>query len=245
MDSTPRHESRLVTTDWVAEHLTDPHVVLIDASPDVSLYPQGHIAGAVNWSAEALLGAPIHRPHRFRTAMERLLAASGIDNYATIVVYGSSGNLAAARALWLLTVCGHRDVRLLDGGRDQWLREGRPLSTAAAQRVRATYRAARTNDTCRAMRRELRRDAPDRVIVDAGTGAHVAPGAVRIPWSSTLTGDGAFKSAAALESLFAVHGVTRARQIVTCSPDGAASAHAWFALSRVLGFPHVRNCEGA
>lgn len=243
--SNPRPDSPLVTTAWLAEHLTDPHVVLVDASADASLYPQGHIAGAVNWSAEPLLGAPIDRPHRFRTAMERLLAASGIDNYATVVLYGSPANLGAARALWRLTLCGHRDVRLLDGGREQWLREGRPLSTAPAHRVHATYKTAPAGATYRAVPRDLRRDAPGRVIVEAGTGGSVAQGIVPIPWPSIMNDDGTFKSAAALESLLAAHGVTRAHRVVTCSPDGAASAHLWFALSRVLGFPHVRNCEGA
>jgi thiosulfate/3-mercaptopyruvate sulfurtransferase len=245
MDNRPRSDSGLVTTAWVAEHLTDPHVVLVEASHDPSLYPVGHIAGAVNWSAEALLAAPVVRPHRFRAAMERLLAAGGIDNYSTVVLYGSAGSLLAARALWLLALCGHPDVRLLDGGRDRWVVEGRPVSVHPAQRVAATYRAAADAGGARAVCRDLRRSAPGRAFVDAGTGDGVKPGAIRIPWSATVNHDRTFKSAVALESLFAAHGVTRAHHVVTCSADAAASAHIWFALSRVLGFPHVRNYESA
>jgi thiosulfate/3-mercaptopyruvate sulfurtransferase len=136
-------------------------------------------------------------------------------------------------------------VRLLDGGRAKWLHEGRALSTAATRRVAATYRASSTNGAYRVLSRDLRADAGQQAVVDAGMTAIFASGAAHIPWPSTLNDDGTFRSSSTLETLFGAHGITRAHHIVTRSADGTASAHAWFALSRVLGFPHVRNCEGA
>jgi thiosulfate/3-mercaptopyruvate sulfurtransferase len=242
MDSRSPLASGLVSTQWLAEHFTHPHVAIVEVSVDRGLYAShGHIAGAVDWSGEPAVTDPIRRPQRFRASMERLLARSGIDNYSTVVLYGDGANAAAVRALWCLTLCGHADARLLDGGRDGWVREGHPLSTAAAARVQATYRAIATNGSYRAKPRELR--SAESIVIDAGAEASVT-GAVRVPWASTLSGDGTLQSAAALESLFASRGITREHHIVTCSPERGAAAHVWFALSRVLGFPHVRNCEG-
>jgi thiosulfate/3-mercaptopyruvate sulfurtransferase len=244
MTGNPRSESATVSTRWLAEHFTHPHVAIVEVSRDGGVYGQGHIAGAVDWSREPVVTDPIHRPQRFRASMERLLARSGIDNYATVVLYGDAANVAAARALWCLALCGHTDASLLDGDRDLWVREGHPLSTAPAARVQATYRAIATNGSYRAKPRELRRAGRESVVIDAGAEASV-DGAVRIPWPSTLNDDGTLKAAPALESVFASHGITRGHHIVTCSHEYAAAAHLWFALSRVLAFPHVRNCEGA
>ncbi len=238
-------EPALVTTSWVADHLADPHVVVVEVSGDPAVYRAGHLAGAVNWSARSLLTAPIERPQRFRASMERLLGSAGIDNYATVVIYGDASDPAAAGAAWRLALCGHRDVRLMDGGRRRWIAEQRPLSAATPARVHAAYKASPADDRWRASRRDLTRRPDGCVVVDAG----VRPGALNdarhIPWVSLVGTDGGFKPAGTLESVFAARGVTRAHHVITWSEEGGESAHAWFALARILGYPRVRNREGA
>jgi thiosulfate/3-mercaptopyruvate sulfurtransferase len=236
----------LVSTAWLAEHLTDPHLAIVEASRDLTAFGRGHIAGAVDWSPQRLLTNPVRGVRPFAAAMERLLAASGIDNYSTVIVYGDAGNRVATAAVWRLALCGHADVRLLDGGREKWAREGRALDANLPARVHTTYKVTVPDRALRAVPRDLtsRAGSPASVVVDGGLGAIGQPGAVRVPWSSTLNDDGTFKKTDALESLFTEQGLTRLHRVITCSTDAAASAHLWFALSRVLGFPHVRHCEG-
>jgi thiosulfate/3-mercaptopyruvate sulfurtransferase len=236
----------LVTADWVAEHRTDPHVVLVEVNADATLYDRGHITGAVDWSGRPALARPLRPGRRFSAAMARLLGDSGIDNYSTVVLFGDHGNRFAADACWRLVLCGHPDVRLMDGGRDAWPRAGRALTHAAPNPMRTTYRATGPDARFHVSRGAIGRGGDGGpVIVDVG--AEGVPGAPRrdihVPWTETLREDGTFKPGEALRRLFQTNGISREQPLVTCAAARRESAHTWFVLSRMLGYPDVRNCE--
>jgi thiosulfate/3-mercaptopyruvate sulfurtransferase len=257
----------LVSSDWVAEHLSDSGVVLAEVDENTDLYEEGHIPGAVKLHWRDDLQDPVERDIVDKDRFERLLGERGIGTDTTVVVYGDKNNWFAAYAYWYLKVYGHKDVRILDGGRQKWIDENRELSTNGARREPASYSAQDANESIRARRDQVREwiGAADRALVDvrspqeysgelvappgyeqegASRAGHI-PGAESIPWAQAVRDDGTFKSADDLRALYAGKGVTEDKKVTAYCRIGERSAHTWFVLHELLGFKDVRNYDGS
>ncbi|MBI4310854.1 MAG: sulfurtransferase [Chloroflexi bacterium] len=257
----------LVSTDWVAQHLNDPKVRLVEVDVDTSSYEQGHIPGAVGWNWKTQLQDNVRRDLVSKAAMEELLSESGIGNDTTVVLYGDNNNWFAAWAYWQLKYYGHRDVRLMNGGRAKWMAEDRPLTTEVPVHSRATYRAQQPNEGVRAYRDQVAQHVRSRkgALVDVRSpeefrgellapahlpqetsqrGGHI-PGAVNIPWSKTVNEDGTFKSADELRRLYEGAGVTPDKEVIAYCRIGERSSHTWFVLNELLGYRSARNYDGS
>ena len=257
----------LVSTQWVAEGLKDPKIRVIEVSVDAAAFDQGHIPGAValNWFHDLE-----ERPHRdiaSKATMERLLGNAGVSPNTTIVVYGDNNNWFATYAYWLFRLYGHRDVRVMNGGRKKWMDEGRPMTKEAATYPKVPYEAKQPDTSIRAMRDTVLQSLPNagKGLVDvrsprefsgellapenlpqegAQRGGHV-PGAVNIPWGEAVRPDGTFKSADELQALYQGRGITPDKEIIAYCRIGERSAHTWFVLKELLGYPKVRNYDGS
>lgn len=263
------HPEVLVDTTWVADHLTDPGVRLVESNEDVLLYETGHIPGAVKLDWVGDLNDPVVRDYLDAPRFAELMASKGISNDTTVVLYGDRHNWWATYAFWVFKLFGHKDVRLLNGGRARWIADGRELTRAVALYPRGTYHAPERDDsTIRAFRDEVReqiKHAAGTALVDVrspqefsgerthmpeypqeGTlrGGHI-PTAVSIPWAQAVNEDSTFKSADELRALYASQGVTDDKQVTTYCRIGERSSHTWFVLTYLLGFPHVRNYDGS
>jgi thiosulfate/3-mercaptopyruvate sulfurtransferase len=267
----------LVETDWAASHLTDPAVRILEVSVDPAAFQQGHIPGAValDWF-EDLEAHPL-RDIASRTKLEQLLGEAGVTNTTTVLLYGDNYNWFAAYAYWLLRYYGHQDARLINGGRNKWIEEGRPLTKEAAKVTPTTYRTRDPNTSIRALReyvvavvaaagRSLLEDGQlRRFLVDvrspkefsgelvapedlpqegAYRGGHI-PGAVNIPWAETVAPDGTFKSSDELRRLYERRQIIPDKEIIVYCRIGERSAHSWFVLTELLGYPNVRNYDGS
>jgi thiosulfate/3-mercaptopyruvate sulfurtransferase len=263
-----KHPEVLVSTDWVAQHLKDPAVRLVEVDVDTTAYDQGHIAGAVGWNWQTQLQDNIRRDLIDKTALEELLGRSGISNDTTIILYGDNNNWFAAYAFWQLKYYGHKDVRLMNGGRKKWIEEKRPLTTEPALLVTGTsYRATGPDESIRARKEDIYatlekrggRQLVDVRSVDEFTGKIIAPpgmtetaqraghipGAANIPWAQAANEDGTFKSADALKQLYEGKGVTGANDVIAYCRIGERSSHTWFVLKYLLGYNHVKNYDGS
>jgi len=262
-----KHPEVLVSTQWAAEHLNDPKIRLVEVDVDTTAYDQGHIAGAVGWNWQSQLQDNVRRDLIDQKALEALLGASGISNDTTILLYGDNNNWFAAYALWQLKYYGHKDVRLINGGRKKWLEEKRPLTTEATKVARAEYHASKPDESIRARKEEIfaavekRRPAElvDVRSADEFTGKIIAPpgmtetaqraghipGAANIPWAQAANEDGTFKSADALKALYDGKGVTGAGEVIAYCRIGERSSHSWFVLKYLLGYDKVKNYDGS
>jgi thiosulfate/3-mercaptopyruvate sulfurtransferase len=262
-----RHPEVLVSTEWAAEHLSDPKVRLVEVDVDTSSYDQGHIPGAVGWNWQTQLQDLVRRDLIDRSTLEKLLSESGISNDTTVVLYGDNNNWFAAYAFWQLKLNGHRDVRLLNGGRKKWIEEKRELSVAGARPAAATYTVSGSDESIRAKRDAVfslvngasRGQLVDVRSVDEFTGKILAPpglsetaqraghipGAANIPWVQASREDGTFKSYEELEQLYGEKGIDGSEEVITYCRIGERSAHTWFALKYLLGFENVRNYDGS
>lgn len=261
------HPEVLVDTDWAAQHLNDPNVRFVEVNVDVAAYENGHIPGAVGWHWKNDLETQIRRNVASRDEIQNLLSRSGISPDTTVVLYGDSSNWFAAYAFWLLKYHGHRDVRLLNGGRQKWQAEGRPASTEHPGYPRVSYGANGPDSSIRALRDFIlpRVGQPGLALVDvrspkeykgellapehlpqegAQRGGHI-PGAKNIVWSEAVREDGTFKSADELRALYAGQDVTPDKEIVAYCRIGERAAHTWFVLKYLLGYPKVRNYDGS
>jgi len=257
----------LVDTAWVAEHLDDADVVLAEVDENTDLYEDGHIPGAVKLHWRDDLQDPIERDIVERERFEQLLGERGIGNETTVVVYGDKNNWFAAYAYWYLKVYGHKDVRILDGGRQKWIDERRELTTDVATPEPRSYAAGEPDESIRARRDQVLQwiGADDRALVDvrspqeysgellappgyeqegASRGGHI-PTAQSIPWAQAVRDDGTFKAAADLRELYGSKGVTSDKKVTAYCRIGERSAHTWFVLHELLGFPDVRNYDGS
>ncbi|MGZ4390011.1 MAG: sulfurtransferase [Gaiellaceae bacterium] len=257
----------LVSTDWVAEHLGDANVVVAEVDENPDLYDEGHIPGAVRLHWRDDLQDPIERDLVEKPEFERLLGGLGISNDTTVVVYGDKNNWFAAYAYWYLKVYGHRDVRILDGGRQKWIDEGRELTTDVPQPGPATYTAQDRDESIRAYRDYVREtiDAGGKNLVDvrspqeyagellappgyeqegASRGGHI-PTAQSIPWAQAVQDDGTFKPADALRELYGAKGIVPEKETIAYCRIGERSAHTWFVLRELLGYEQVRNYDGS
>ena len=210
-----KHPEALVTTEWVASHLEDPKVRLVEVDVDTSAYEKGHIKNAVGWNWTSQLQDNVRRDLLGHRQFENLCSQSGIENHTILVLYGDNNNWFAAYALWQCKYFGHEDVRLMNGGRKKWELEGRPFTADVPRFARTNYTASRPDENIRARREQIfqildRRNSylvdvrsPDeftgKVIAPAGMtetaqrGGHI-PGAVSIPWSKAVNEDGTFRS---------------------------------------------------
>jgi thiosulfate/3-mercaptopyruvate sulfurtransferase len=257
----------LVTTEWLAAHLGDDGLVVAEVDESPELYDDGHVPGAVKLHWRDDLQDPVERDLVDRETFERLLGERGIGNETTVVLYGDKNNWFAAYAYWYLKTYGHADVRILDGGRQKWIDEGRPLTTDVPQPERVTYTAAERDESIRAYRDQVRAwiESGETALVDVRSpgeysGALVSPPgyeqegaqraghiptAVSIPWASAVRDDGTFKSPEELRELYAGQGVTPDREVTAYCRIGERSAHTWFVLRELLGYENVRNYDGS
>ena len=262
-----KHPEVLVSTEWAAQNLNNPKLRLVEVDVDTSAYDQGHISGAVGWNWQTQLQDNVRRDLIEKAALEKLLGASGISNDTTIVLYGDNNNWFAAYAFWQLKYYGHKDVRLINGGRKKWLEEKRPLTTEAANVSPATYRAQNPDESIRARREEvfaiLDARKPGQLVdvrsIDEFTGKIIAPpgmsetaqraghipGAANVPWAQASNEDGTFKSVDALEKLYQSKGITGTDEVIAYCRIGERSSHTWFVLKYLLGYNQVRNYDGS
>ena len=262
------HPEKLVSTDWLAEHLDDPNVVIVESDEDVLLYETGHIAGAVKVDWHMDLNDQLIRDYLDAGRFAELLSAKGIGRDHTVVFYGDNFNWWAAYALWVFTLFGHQDTRLLDGGRQKWIDEGRPLTTDIPARSRTDYPAVVRDDRpIRAYRKAVlaHLDAkgklidvrspqeysgellhmPDYPQEGALRGGHI-PGAANVPWKRAANDDGTFRSLDELRDIYQNEvGLQPEDDVIAYCRIGERSSHTWFVLSHLLGFENVRNYDGS
>ena len=258
----------LVSTDWVAQHLDDPTVKLVEVDVDTEAYSQGHIKGAVGWNWTTQLNDSVRRDILSPQQFEQLMSASGISPNDTVVLYGDNNNWFAAFALWQMKVNGHRDVRLMNGGRKKWVEiEHRETTTALPTITATAYRVtnrdeaalrARQFDVMKAIEAraanlvDVRSPAeftgeviaPPGMTETAQRGGHI-PGAASIPWARAVAEDGSFKSADDLKALYEGAGITPDKPTIAYCRIGERSSHTWFVLKYLLGYPDVRNYDGS
>jgi thiosulfate/3-mercaptopyruvate sulfurtransferase len=260
------NDTALVSTAWVAEHIGDPNVRLVEVDVDTTAYEQGHLRNAVGWNWQTQLGDRVRRDIPTREDWERLLGSSGIGNDTKVVFYGDNNNWFAAFAYWVAKLYGHRDVALMNGGRKKWELERRELVTEPPAVAPATYRASEPDWALRAYQHQVREylGVAGRAMVDVRSPAEFAgeilappglpetaqraghiPGAANVPWGLAANEDGTFKSAAELRQLYGERGVTPEKPVVAYCRIGERSSHTWFALKELLGYPDVRNYDGS
>jgi thiosulfate/3-mercaptopyruvate sulfurtransferase len=256
----------LVDADWVEAHLDDPGVVLVEVDEDTTAYDKGHIRNAVKLDWKKDLQDPVRRDFVDRRGFEQLLSGRGIGNDDTVILYGGNNNWFAAYAYWYFRLYGHRNVKLLDGGRKKWELESREMVTAVPQRPRTSYQASEQDSSLRAMRDEVVDSIGKRNLVDVRspdefTGKLLAPAhlpqeqaqraghiptAKNVPWSKAANDDGTFKSDDALRALYEGEaGLDFGKDTIAYCRIGERSAHTWFVLHELLGQPHVKNYDGS
>ena len=260
------HPDRLVTTGWLAERLRTPGLVVVESDEDVLLYETGHIPGAVKVDWHTELNDQVLRDYLDGAGFARLMRAKGISRDDTVVIYGDKNNWWAAYALWVFTLFGHPDVRLLDGGRGLWLAEQRPIETKAPDREPGDYPVVKRSDgAVRAFRDDVlahlgkplidvrspqeytgeRTHMPDYPDEGALRGGHI-PGAVSVPWARAAAPDGSFRTRAELDAIYRdEQGLSPGDDVIAYCRIGERSSHTWFVLTHLLGFTSVRNYDGS
>jgi thiosulfate/3-mercaptopyruvate sulfurtransferase len=257
----------LVTTEWLAEHLDDEALVVAEVDENPDLYEEAHIPGAVKLHWREDLQDPVERDVVDRETFERLLGQRGIGKDTAVVLYGDKNNWFAAYAYWYLKVYGHADARILDGGRQKWIDEGRELVTDVPSPEAAEYRAQERNESIRAYRDQVREwiERRDVALVDVRSPAEYSgelitppgyeqegaqraghiPTAASIPWASAVRDDGTFKPAEELRELYGGKGIGPDGPVTAYCRIGERSAHTWFVLRELLGYEDVRNYDGS
>ena len=260
------HPEVLVETEWVAQHLSDPKVKVVEVDVDTAAYQQGHIPGTVGWNWTTQTQDQLRRDILNKQQVESLLGQSGVSNDSTLVLYGDNNNWFAAYAFWMLKMYGHADIRLMNGGRKKWVDEKRTITTDATHPAPAMYHAKDPDHNLRAnwqyvhdglknsrhtlvdvrspteFKGEIM--APPGLVETAQRAGHI-PGANSIPWGQTMKEDNTFKSADELQQLYASKGVTPDKEVVAYCRIGERSSHSWFVLKYLLGYNNVRNYDGS
>jgi thiosulfate/3-mercaptopyruvate sulfurtransferase len=263
------HPEALVSTEWVADHLADPTVRLVESNEDLLLYETGHLPGAVkiDWTND--LNDPVVRDYVLRDAFQALLRSKGISQDTTVVFYGDKNNWWATYAFWVFRLFGLTNLRLMDGGRQRWAEEGRPLVTDAVRHRPGDITVpARDDRSLRAFRDEVlahvraggrlvdvrspeefrgeKLHMPEYPQEGAVRGGHI-PGARSIPWARAVNPDThTFRPASELRTLYvAENGLDPNQETIVYCRIGERSSHSWFALTYLLGFAQVRNYDGS
>lgn len=269
MTSQAAHPESIVETDWAARHAGDDNVVLVEVDVDTAAYEQGHIPGAVGWNWTTQLNDTVTRDILSKEQMECLLGESGITPETTVILYGDNNNWFATYAFWQLKIYGHRDARVMNGGRIKWIKEGRDITTAPPKVTPASYTAKDPDMSIRATRDEMLMIASGEACVDmvdvrapaefsgellapanlpqegSQRGGHI-PGATNIPWLTAVNEeDGAFKSIDDLRAAYEGKGITGDGDTVAYCRIGERSSHTWFVLTQLLGYDNVKNYDGS
>ena len=257
----------LVSTDWLAEHANDKGVRVVEVDVDPTVYEKGHIEGAVGWNWKKDLQDQVARDIAPKEALEHLLGKSGITPDTHILLYGDNNNWFAAYAYWALKYYGHDKVQLVDGGRVKWEKEGRQYSTDTPVYSTSSYHFhSSANEKIRAYRDHVLSQIGKAGLVDvrspkeysgellapenlpqegAQRGGHI-PTAVSIPWGTAVNPDnGAFKSVDELKKIYGDNGITPHKEVIAYCRIGERSAHTWFVLHEILGYPDVKNYDGS
>ncbi len=262
------HPEKLVTTDWLAEHLGDPSLRILESDEDVLLYDIGHIPGAqkVDWHAD--LNDPLVRDYVSPAQFQALLRRLGIDEQTTVVLYGDKNNWWATYALWVFELFGFTNTRILDGGRIKWEQEGRPMTVEVPRLPASSYAAPpRSDERIRAFFREVlahvegrgklvdvrspdeytgkKLHMPDYPQEGAMRGGHI-PGAKSVPWARAANPDGTFKGRDELRAIYEGEaGLRKGDDVIAYCRIGERSSHTWFVLTYLLGYDKVRNYDGS
>jgi thiosulfate/3-mercaptopyruvate sulfurtransferase len=266
MNTSYAHPEMLVTTDWVKEHLNDPKIKIVEVDVDTTSYEKGHIKGAIGWNWQTDLQDRIVRDVVDPRTFAELCRRSGISNDDTVILYGDNNNWFAAWALWQFKYHGHKDVRLMNGGRKKWELEKRELSTELPSIIRSNYNIPGSDESIRAYREEIlgtlgqnkinlvdvrspdefsgKIIAPPGMTETAQRAGHI-PGAKSIPWSKAANEDGTFKSSEELQKLYADAGVDFSKPTIAYCRIGERSSHTWFVLKYLLGVNNVKNYDGS
>jgi thiosulfate/3-mercaptopyruvate sulfurtransferase len=256
----------LVSTEWLAENLEREGLVVVESDEDVLLYETGHIPGAVKIDWHTELNDPVTRDYVSAQDFAALLGSKGISRDSTVVIYGDKSNWWASYALWVFKLFGHEDVRLLDGGRDKWIHEGRELTKDVPNVSKTEYPVVERDDsTLRAFRDDVlahfgnplidvrsteeytgeRTHMPAYPEEGALRGGHI-PSAASVPWSRAVGENGVFKSRKELEEIYLDEaGLKNGDKVIAYCRIGERSSHTWFALNYLLGFKNVRNYDGS
>ncbi len=261
------HPEVLVSTEWVATHLNDPAVRIVESDEDILLYEIGHIPGAVKLDWQTDLQDPVERDFVDKAGFEALMSGAGITNETTVVFYGDKNNWYACYTFWLFKYFGHADCRVMNGGRAKWEAEGRPYTREMPTYEPTSYTAKEPDRSIRAFRDDVRAmvEAGAPALVDvrspqeytgevihmlgypqegAQRGGHVR-GAQNIPWGQAANPDGTFKSPEELSALYTGKGITADKDVIAYCRIGERSSHTWFVLKYLLGYPNVRNYDGS
>ncbi|WP_328391164.1 sulfurtransferase [Nocardia sp. NBC_00416] len=254
------HPHRLVTTEWLSANLGVSGLKIIECNADVLLYGIGHVPGASKLDWRSDLDDPVTRDYIDGERFTELMRSQGIEHDDTVVLYGNDGNSHAAHALWVFTMFGHADVRLLDGGRDVWIAESRDTVFETPEPTRSRYPAVVRDDT---KVRAFREDVLDQLgtpLIDVRSpqeyagftgatgpdtvlrGGHI-PTAMNIPWTDALAPDGRFRGRAELDAIYGE--VPGTGPVTVYSAVGERSSHTWFVLEYLLGRESVRNYDGS
>ena len=260
------HPERLVTTEWLAEHLDDDNLVVLESNEDILLYDTGHIPGArkLDWHLD--LNDQYARDYVDGQRFAQVMGERGIGRDTTVVIYGDKSNWWATYALWVMTLFGHEDVRILDGGRAKWIAEGRELTTEVPEVTAVDYPVIERDDSrIRAYKQDVLEhlgrpmvdvrspgeysgellSMPDYPQEGAMRGGHI-PGAKSVPWSRAANDDGTCRSREELEALYQQEqGLAPTDDVVAYCRIGERSSHTWFVLTHLLGFENVRNYDGS
>jgi thiosulfate/3-mercaptopyruvate sulfurtransferase len=258
-------DTALVTAEWAEKNLDAPGVVFVEVDEDTAAYEAGHIPGAVKLDWKTELQDPVRRDFINQQQFEALLSAKGISNDDIVILYGGNNNWFAAYAYWYFKLYGHREVKLLDGGRKKWELDNRTLVTDVPHRAPTNYTAQDQDTTIRAFRDEVVAAIGGKNLVDvrspdeyagrllapahlpqeqAQRGGHI-PTALNVPWSKAANEDGTFKSDQDLRTLYGEVGLDESKPIIAYCRIGERSSHTWFALHELLGYGDVKNYDGS
>ncbi len=260
------HPEVIVETDWLAGKLSDPSIRIAEVDVDTAAYDLGHIPGAVGWAWNTQLCDTVQRDILPKNQLEALLSKAGVSAETTIVLYGDNNNWFAAWAFWQLKIYGHKDVRILNGGRKKWLAEGRELTTDSPSYPATQYKAKEADLSLRAFLPQVQEAArkhsaslvdvrspqefTGEILAPAGLpetcqrGGHI-PGARNVPWGKACNEDGTFKTFDELKALYGAEGVNDSHPTIAYCRIGERSSHTWFVLKYLLGLPNVVNYDGS
>ncbi|KAB1927842.1 sulfurtransferase [Micromonospora arida] len=258
-------DTALVSAEWAEKNLDAPGVVFVEVDEDTSAYETGHIAGAIKIDWRTDLQDQVRRDFVNKTQFEALLSERGISNDDTVILYGGNNNWFAAYAYWYFKLYGHRDVKLLDGGRKKWELDARPLVTDAVSRPATQYVAQEPDTSIRAFRDEVVAAIGTKNLVDvrspdefagrllapahlpqeqAQRAGHI-PTAISVPWSKAANEDGTFRSDDELRKIYGDAGLDDGKETIAYCRIGERSSHTWFVLQELLGHRNVKNYDGS